>query len=57
MTSKFDLIKKMLNRSTTMPMGTPIGGSHSHGHVHNHDGSCCGHDTQADGSCCDSDKK
>ncbi len=43
--TKFDLIKKMLNGSTTMPqhtnMGAPIG---PNAKVHYHDGVACTHD-------------
>ena len=68
MTKKFDLIKKMLNRSTTMPMTTNMGASHVHyhngvpcnhdhshdyGHDDKHDHS--GHHHHADGSCCHHD--
>ncbi len=42
--TNFDRIKKMLNGSTTMPMGTAMGA----GHVHKADGSCCGHDHSHD---------
>ncbi len=63
MTAKFDLIKKMLKGSTTMPQGTAMGASN---HVHYHDGVACTHDHSKDedhsnhhhhedGSCCDHD--
>lgn len=48
MSKNSDWIKKSLMGSTTMPTGTgggfsflPLGGGI---HVHNEDGSCCGHD-------------
>jgi len=65
MTKKFDLMKKMLNGSTTMPASTMMRGPNdSAGNVHYHDGVPCSHDHShdhdhsdhshhADGSCCD----
>jgi hypothetical protein len=49
--TKFDLIKKMLNGSTTMPMGTnmgtPVG---PNAKVHYHNGVACNHDHSHDHS-------
>lgn len=61
MTKKFDLMKKMLNGSTTMPasiLGQSQGGVHYHdgvpcNHDHSHDHDHSGHSHHADGSCCD----
>lgn len=65
--TEFSRIKKLLSGSTTMPMGTKMGGAPSH--VHYHDGVPCTHDHShdhghdnhdhadhnhhADGTCCD----
>lgn len=58
--ASFDLIKKMLKGSTTMPMGAA-----GESNVHYHDGVACTHDHShdhahehhhhEDGSCCDHD--
>jgi hypothetical protein len=49
MNKKFDWLKNNLMGSTTMPLGTGLGTASGFsvlqsGHVHNEDGSCCGHD-------------